>query len=254
MTLKTSVNKTRLPDNFLPSRGTVVCGRGKLCVQSPGNTYLKSIVQEYLKPYSHAKTKIDKSAIVSVVLSTVKQTAHPEPAFVKLDENKMYWEVDDAFAREKIGCMFRDMLHTQYRSSNKAKNARKKVTQNKTINSLHKHIIIASESNKVVTELFDESWEEYLKDFVHHIPMGDKPDFFKSCLPPLVFSLQKSPSPSFPPPGFFKNSCRPLSSRIPRQVSVEESVADAATCFLNDDELSVIDDLDLPEDISDLFC
>jgi hypothetical protein len=32
-------------------------------------------------------------------------------------EDGLWWHVDDAFAREKIGGLFRDALHIQYRSS-----------------------------------------------------------------------------------------------------------------------------------------
>jgi hypothetical protein len=48
-----------------------------------------------------------------------------EPSFLK-KEDGVWYEVDDAYAREKIGCVFRDQLFTKYRSSTKAKLARKK--------------------------------------------------------------------------------------------------------------------------------
>ena len=45
------------------------------------------------------------------------------------EDGSCWYEVDAAFAREKIGCMFRDTLHTQYRSSTKAKQARKRIAR-----------------------------------------------------------------------------------------------------------------------------
>lgn len=116
--------RTRLPKDFAPEQHTVLCGRGKEYTSSNGNKHLKLLVYKYLAQYSEAQSKIDKSSIVSEIMGQIKGLCS-EAAFVK-QEKEVWWEVDDAFAREKIGCMFRDTLHTQYRSSTKAKFARKK--------------------------------------------------------------------------------------------------------------------------------
>ncbi|KAL3944749.1 MAG: hypothetical protein SGBAC_001168 [Bacillariaceae sp.] len=142
-------NRSRLPKDFAPEKHTVLCGRGKEYTSSTGNKHLKSLVYKYLVQYSEAQSKIEKSSIVSEIMEQIKGLCF-DAAFVKL-EKEVWWEVDDAFAREKIGrsekydnfvsaaictylhnpppfagCMFRDTLHTQYRSSTKAKFARKK--------------------------------------------------------------------------------------------------------------------------------
>mmetsp|Transcript_91531 Transcript_91531/g.137052 ORF Transcript_91531/g.137052 Transcript_91531/m.137052 type:complete len:310 (-) Transcript_91531:38-967(-) len=123
-------NSAKLPPDFAPGRYTVLCGRGKVCSASPGNKNLRSLVNAYLTPYSQAKNKIEKSTIVSAIVNAVRKEA-PVGAFVKQDKNGSWWEVEDSFAREKIGCIFRDILHTQYRSSTKAKFARKKALESK---------------------------------------------------------------------------------------------------------------------------
>jgi hypothetical protein len=120
-----NANKNNLLFNFVPSKYTVICGRGKACSNYTGNLHLKLLVNNYLKPYSEAKSKINKSTIVSAIIATVRQACYPVAAFVKHEQDGAWWEVDDAFAREKIGCLLRDRLHTQYRSSTKAKLARK---------------------------------------------------------------------------------------------------------------------------------
>ena len=120
-----SDGKSRLPANFLPSPNTVICGRGKACTTSIGNRRLKSIVNSFLKPYSVAKNKLERSAIVSSIVGAIKRGGG---SFVKCEDG-IWWEVDDAFAREKIGCMLRDDVHTQYRSSAKAKLARRKASK-----------------------------------------------------------------------------------------------------------------------------
>lgn len=118
--------KTELPSDFVPGKYAVLCGRGSKCTKSPGNQRLKQMVNNYLKPYAEAKNKVEKTSIVSTIIASVKQ-ASPVGAFVKYEDGA-WWEVEDAFAREKIGCLFRDCLHTQYRSSTKAKLARKKAS------------------------------------------------------------------------------------------------------------------------------
>ena len=129
---KRPAHKTKLPESFVPDRYTVICGRGKLCSASPGNQHLRDLLKGVLPEYSKAKNKAEKSSIVSAIINIVREStkACGGAAFVKEEENahgqKEWWEVDDSFAREKIGCIFRDMLHTQYKSSTKSKHARKK--------------------------------------------------------------------------------------------------------------------------------
>ena len=149
-TPKRIAHKTKLPSSFEPGPYTVICGRGKLCTESPGNVYLRGLVKDFLEPYSQAQNKKAKSKIVSSIITMVREQNgrtddHLEDgvsgAFVKQSDataddasssstsddcTKEWWEVDESFAREKIGCMFRDLLHTQYRSSTKAKHARSK--------------------------------------------------------------------------------------------------------------------------------
>jgi hypothetical protein len=143
----------RLPADFVPGKHSVICGRGKACFKSAGNQNLKALVISSLKQYSEARNKIHKSSIVSGIIAQIKKKT-PEGAFIK-QEHGLWWEVDDSFARDKIGCLFRDCLHTQYRSSTKAKLARKKARRNHfmgaegSVNSSsnHSYVSYASLSN-----------------------------------------------------------------------------------------------------------
>ena len=260
--------------NYTPVGKTVVCGRGKVCVNSPGNKHLQSLVKNWLQKYSKAKTKMDKSAIVSCILRDVKQATFPEPAFVKPNKDKVYCEVTDAFAREKIGGMFRDLLHTQYKSSNKAKNARKRakkpakcLTDQREVTSVPRTIYLVWEKTNDTTASPTYYHPEDCQHYVHPIPMDalscnrnhskatrlpflrvKRQDFSKSC------HFPRSP----PATGLFKTttttSCRPpLIRRAPQPVSISliDSFSDSV---LNDDDFSIIDDLDLPTSMSDLFC
>jgi hypothetical protein len=126
-----SNRKSKLPHNFLPSCHSVICGHGgKASSSSPGNNRLKKIVNGYFKPYSEARQKVEKTAIVSSIVGSIKRAA-PNGAFVKC-EGGMWWEVEDSVAREKVGGMLRGSLHNQYRSSSKAKLARRRAQNNVT--------------------------------------------------------------------------------------------------------------------------
>lgn len=120
--LKKNEKRVLLGSNYMPGRNAVICGRGKACTSSPGNKKLRSYVDSFAKSYGSASNKEQKSKIVSTIISLIEE---PEGgAFVKFEEST-WWKVDEAYAREKIGNLFRDVLHTKYRSSSKAKQARK---------------------------------------------------------------------------------------------------------------------------------
>lgn len=119
-------HKKMLPPDFIPTPHSVVCGRRKECFDAVGNRRLRIVISMFLKQYSEAKSKVAKSVIVSTVLDMIYD-ATPEGAFVKYEKGRWY-ELDEDSAREKTGALFRDCLHTQYRSSAKAKHAKRKAS------------------------------------------------------------------------------------------------------------------------------
>lgn len=74
--------------------------------------------------YANARTKTDKSLVVSILVNRVRH-ANPEGGFVKNYGGRWY-RVSDRYSREKVGQQFRDLLHTKYRSSTKAKAEKRK--------------------------------------------------------------------------------------------------------------------------------
>jgi hypothetical protein len=116
--------KTRLPPHFIPSAYSVLLGRGKLCSEAVGTRRLKVITSRYLEEYSNAASRVDKSSVVTKIVDIV-QEACPVGAFVKY-EGGHWFEVSDNIAREKVGAVLRDALHEQYKSSTKAKLAKRK--------------------------------------------------------------------------------------------------------------------------------
>jgi hypothetical protein len=82
----------------------------------------------YVEKYSHADSKAAKSVIVSEIITSIRQVGGN---FCKYKKGA-WFEVGEHYAREKVSALLRDLLHTQYRSSNKAKTARRRArNQNK---------------------------------------------------------------------------------------------------------------------------
>jgi hypothetical protein len=74
------------------------------------------LVRQYTKEYSAAKTKDEKSNIVSTIAAEVHRLS-PNGGFVKKDEEGGWYEVGAFLAREKISQVFRNILQDNYKSS-----------------------------------------------------------------------------------------------------------------------------------------
>lgn len=132
---------TELPQDFVPTPYTVHIGRGKMCSDATGNRRLKVIVDSFLGEYKKASNKMEKSVIVSKIVDIIHD-ACPVGAFVKFQKGK-WWEVGDYAAREKVGSMLRDALSEKYRSSSKAKLARRKQAKDEVYEAAKSNVINA---------------------------------------------------------------------------------------------------------------
>jgi hypothetical protein len=117
------VKKTKLPKDFVPGNYHVRCGRGKDCFNAFGNRRFRVIIEMFQERYKTAESKSAKSNIVSNIIDMIRSAGG---GFVKYEDGQ-WWEVGDNAAREKVGATFRDILHDKYRSSSKAKSARRKI-------------------------------------------------------------------------------------------------------------------------------
>jgi hypothetical protein len=151
---------TLLPEGFTPGDDDVICGRGKKCYSHIGNERFRQKVSAVLNAYSQAKSKLDKSNVLSSVVDQVRH-ASPDGGFIKQTDDGRWADVGDFLARvseynwffpsyleqqqhtafltvsilsipqEKTSQAFRDALHEQYKSSTLAKKKRRQREQAK---------------------------------------------------------------------------------------------------------------------------
>jgi hypothetical protein len=120
-----------LPLSFAPHEDAVICGRGRRCKQATGNKRLRTICGTFLDDYAQGTNdrdrKKEKGIIVSKIVEMVRVSC-PESihAFVRYQEDR-WWEVDDLVARQKVTAVLRDGLSSKYKSSTKAKVAKRRM-------------------------------------------------------------------------------------------------------------------------------
>jgi hypothetical protein len=124
---ESSTGGSQLGGDFQPSHSSVICGRGKDSYNHVGNYRFRMVASMFVKRYSKANSKTTKSVIVSDIVTMIHQAGG---MFCK-QEKGSWFKVGDHTAREKTSALLRDLLHSQYRSSAKAKIDRRR-TQNQS--------------------------------------------------------------------------------------------------------------------------
>jgi hypothetical protein len=109
--------EAQLGVDYRPSDYSVLCSRGKDIVNHVGNRRFRVISSTYVEKYARAESKAAKSFIVSEIITEIRQAGGN---FCRQKRGR-WFEVGDTDAREKVSALMRDLLHTQYRSSNKSK-------------------------------------------------------------------------------------------------------------------------------------
>jgi hypothetical protein len=143
-----------LPQSFTPGPNHVVCARGKGFWDHEGNKKYRALIAQTTSKYEASTNKFEKTLIVSEIVEAIR-SANPSGNFVKRDYmcgGERWVEVNDQFAREKVGQSLRDCLHSKYRSSTQSKKSRKRKLEN-TMNGNLDQVI---RSNESVSRQMDE--------------------------------------------------------------------------------------------------
>jgi hypothetical protein len=99
-----------LPLEFEPSEFDVVLGRGKGSYNAPGCKKLRAIIRESVPEYLAARSKFDKTTVLSRIVDTVQSQNNYTAKFVKKDVNGMWCEISNDQAREKVGHTMRETI------------------------------------------------------------------------------------------------------------------------------------------------
>jgi hypothetical protein len=102
-----------------PSDYSVLFCGGKDNANHVGNRCFQSMCGTYVAKYSRTDNKSAKSVIVSEIITSFRQAGGN---FFKHKEGA-WCEVGDQYVRVKVSGVLRNMLHNEYRSSNKSKTA-----------------------------------------------------------------------------------------------------------------------------------
>jgi hypothetical protein len=144
--------QAQLRVDFKPCAYSVVCGRGIHTFYHVGNHRFRILARKFVVRYSQADTRVAKSAIVSEILALVRQAGG---IFCKYKRG-VWLEVGDRNAREKVGASLRDLLHTQYKSSTKARAERRRRNR-KTVKQQQNQDQLSDQKRVDDTPLSDDS-------------------------------------------------------------------------------------------------
>jgi hypothetical protein len=125
----TTVQWTLLPLGFALHEHSVVCSRVKKKEPPSGNRRLDALAKACLQEYSD-EMKSGKTAIVSRIVAMVRSNCpYGKGSFVRFHEEQ-WWEADEVCARYKVTAVMRNLLPSQYKSSTKAKVAKRRTLTN----------------------------------------------------------------------------------------------------------------------------
>ncbi|CAB9505813.1 Nitrilase family, member 2 [Seminavis robusta] len=147
-----------LKTGFAPGPLDVICARGSAARRHAGNVRFIAIVDSHLAEYKQAKNKLEKSIIVSSVVSSIRE-ASPDGGFVKKDANGVWIEAGDYAAREKVGQRLRDLIGNRYSSSSRSKKRRRNADTANLIDRVD-NIVQRSVDGKALSERVEELMAE----------------------------------------------------------------------------------------------
>lgn len=95
---------------YEPGDYDIVCGRGKGSYNRPGNKRFRELVKLHIPDYQAARTKFDKSTVLSNIIEHARSQDNGHARFVKMDKDGQWFEIPDDQAREKVGHTIREAI------------------------------------------------------------------------------------------------------------------------------------------------
>eukprot|EP00980_Cylindrotheca_fusiformis_P024221 scaffold11661_cov54-Cylindrotheca_fusiformis.AAC.1 len=133
--IQTTANERLLPPHFKPGKWDVICHNGKsnrfhskfsaglfvpnyqityLTPLEVGNMRFKLCIGNYLRSYTKASTRSGKSAVITDIVTSIRDSSDTGGGFVRFDSSNYQWyEVGDKVARDKVGQALRDTLRNR---------------------------------------------------------------------------------------------------------------------------------------------
>jgi hypothetical protein len=144
----------QLGADFQPSDYSVLFCRGKDSANHVGNLRFQSICSTYVERYSRTDSKPAKSGIVSEIITAIRQGGGN---FFKHKQDA-WFEVEDQHVRIKVSAVLRNMLHYEYRSSNKSKTAIRRASREQSKNKLSGQKLIDGTGDSDDSSLSSSCW------------------------------------------------------------------------------------------------
>ena len=125
---------TPLPPDFTPGPYDVLCGRGRVCKDAPGNRKYRDTILKHLQVYVQAETKLQKGQIITNIMQGIREQCAQSRngtgggGFVKCVAG-VWYDVGDFLAREKTSQCFRDALAAHYSSAAQSKYQRRRARE-----------------------------------------------------------------------------------------------------------------------------
>lgn len=104
----TMVAELILPLDFKPTTKDILCGRGNVYSNHPGNQDFGVIIRSNIDQYNNASNRQEKIKVVHKILDSIRTSG---ARFVKTDtQTKRAYELNDVQAHQKIGHAIRDTI------------------------------------------------------------------------------------------------------------------------------------------------
>jgi hypothetical protein len=95
-------------EGYEPTTKDILCGRGKGNLRHEGNQYFMEIIRANLQRYTDAPKRIDKSLVVSLIVSFLKNEGY---SFVRQEtKTRLWFQLSDPQVHEKTGHAIRDII------------------------------------------------------------------------------------------------------------------------------------------------